>query len=95
MALSYDTPDQLRLFSARHQIQFPLLSDPDSKIIREFGLLNTSYATDSRYYGVPYPGIFLITAEGKIRAKFAEENYRNRPVLTDLKEAALNLLEIE
>ncbi|MFT7220790.1 MAG: hypothetical protein ACI8Z1_002410, partial [Candidatus Azotimanducaceae bacterium] len=36
------------------------------------------------YFGVPYPGVFLVNGEGKIVAKFAEEDYRERPLLDDL-----------
>ena len=61
-----------------------MLSDSESVVIRQFGLLNETIDPDSRYHGVPYPGIFLLDAEGVIRAKYAEENYRDRPLLDDI-----------
>ncbi len=40
-AISYDSEAVLADFAARRGITFPLLSDDDSKVIREFGILNT------------------------------------------------------
>ena len=61
-----------------------MLSDEGSLVIRQFGLINPSYEQDTKYYGVPYPGIFFIDNLGVIRAKFAEESYRDRPLIDDL-----------
>jgi peroxiredoxin len=35
-AISYDSPAILKDFAERHKIEFPLLGDPDSKIIASF-----------------------------------------------------------
>jgi len=40
-AVSYDSEDILSAFAERRGITFPLLSDDDSAVIREFGILNT------------------------------------------------------
>ena len=40
-AISYDSEEVLADFSQRRGITFPLLSDDDSKVITEFGILNT------------------------------------------------------
>ena len=40
-AISYDSETVLADFSRRRGITFPLLSDDDSKVITEFGILNT------------------------------------------------------
>jgi peroxiredoxin len=39
-AISYDNQAILKDFAARQNIDFPLLADPHSKIIRSFGVLN-------------------------------------------------------
>ena len=41
VAISYDSEKVLRDFSRRRNITFPLLSDDDSAVITEFGILNT------------------------------------------------------
>ena len=40
-AISYDSAEVLAAFSERRGITFPLLSDDDSEVITEFGILNT------------------------------------------------------
>jgi AhpC/TSA family/Disulphide bond corrector protein DsbC len=78
VALSYDPPEVLRAFAAKHGITFPLLSDSGSAIIRRYGLLNTSVAPGDRAYGVPNPGTFVLDRKGRIVAKHFEESYRER-----------------
>ena len=40
-AISYDSEEVLADFAQRRGITFPLLSDDDSEVITEFGILNT------------------------------------------------------
>jgi hypothetical protein len=77
-ALSYDSVELLAEFSHRRHISYPLLSDPDSAIIGAFGLLNPDYPADDKASGVPYPGTFVVDAQGIIREKFFERSYRER-----------------
>jgi len=84
VALLYDPYAQLEKFRQKYNISYSLLSDENSEVITQFGILNSSYDINTRYYGVPYPGIFLINSEGIIKAKFAEESYRDRPLRQDL-----------
>ena len=83
-AVLYDPPAKLDRFSHKYGITFPLLSDQDSSAIIQLGLLNPNYDPSSKYYGVPYPGVFLGDSKGIIVGKFAEENYRDRPLMEDL-----------
>lgn len=56
-----------------------MLSDPGSQIIRRFGLLNeTIPESDTRQYGIPNPGSFVVDAGGIVRSKFFEEPYIRR-----------------
>ncbi len=77
-AVSYDSPALLKNFAERQKIGFPLLSDSDSKTIREFGLLNEEVPKDSFAYGVPYPGIFILDSAGMVTAKYFEADYKER-----------------
>ena len=76
-ALSYDSPGALVHFAQRKQIQYPLLSDPQSKVIDAFGIRNEN-VKDGFAKGVPHPGLFLIGADGRVEAKYFEEDYRER-----------------
>jgi peroxiredoxin len=77
-AISYDTVEILKSFADRRQIQFPMLADPDSQVIRAFGVLNAD-ATGMNQ-GMSLPGYFFIDAKGVIREKFfeAKETYQVR-----------------
>jgi len=55
-----------------------MLADPQSTIIRKFGLLNQTVPPGDRDYGVPYPVIFFTDAGGFVTLKYAEEHYVNR-----------------
>ena len=74
-ALSYDEADALRDFRDAHGITYTLLSDPDSDVIRSFGILNTLIdPTDHPWYGIPYPGNYVVNPEGTITHKFFDNN---------------------
>ena len=76
-AISYDSAAILENFSARRNITFPLLSDPESKIIRDFGILNEK-VQQGMQAGIPHPGTFVVDAEGRVMAKYFEEDFRQR-----------------
>ena len=83
-AVLYDSRAELERFSHKYGITFPLLSDPESSAIIQLGLLNPNYDSSSKYYGVPFPGVFLVNSKGIIVGKFAKENYRDRPLMENL-----------
>lgn len=66
-----------------------MLSDPDSKIINEFGILNTTLTPDDEpYYGIPYPGCYIVDSDGVIIEKFFEQHMIVRPNADQLLRAA-------
>lgn len=77
-AVSYDSVAILHNFAERRGIQVPLLSDADSKTIRQLGILNESIPKDNPFYGIPYPGSFVLDARGVIVAKYFEDDFRQR-----------------
>ena len=68
----------IRHFAERVGITYPLLADTDSKIIRAFDILNTNIPEDHEWYGVPFPGIYVVDANGIIKAKYFEQDHRER-----------------
>ena len=82
--ISYDSPAVLHSFAARKNIHFPLLSDTESKTIREAGILNETVEKTSPFFGVPYPGSFVLDSKGVIIAKYFEDDYRQRYTAADL-----------
>jgi hypothetical protein len=77
-AISYDSVAVLKNFADRKQITYPLLSDSDSKIIRAFGILNETVPANSRGYGIPNPGTYVVDPSGKVVAKFFEDDFKER-----------------
>ncbi len=75
-AISYDSEEILRYFADRRKIEFPLLADPDSKIIRAYQVLNPEAV--GQFKGMARPGFFFVDAKGVIREKFFEAKYRDR-----------------
>jgi hypothetical protein len=83
-AISYDSIGALRSFADRQHITYPLLSDPDSKIIRAYGILNETTKPGTLTYGIPYPGIYIVDAHGQVVSKYFEDDYKDRVSTADI-----------
>jgi hypothetical protein len=74
----------LKNFADRKKITFPLLSDPDSRIIRAFGILNEAVPPGSAQYGIPHPGTYIVDTRGRVVTKYFEEDMRERVSASDI-----------
>jgi peroxiredoxin Q/BCP len=81
--VSPDSVEILRTFSEQYQIDFPLLSDPQSQTIEAFGILAQR--------GLPHPGTIVVDGEGVIRAKIFRAGYRDRHPVEELIETVRQL----
>lgn len=90
-ALSYDSVDKLKAFADKSGVSYPLLSDAGSATIDAFGVRNEEMRGNRRMDGIPHPVIFLIGADGVVKAKLYEESYRKRPAPAVLVEAVKKL----
>lgn len=80
----------LREFSEKQKIPYPLLSDLDSRVIREYGILNDQIQPgDAFLYGIPYPGVYVTDRGGVVVAKFFHDSYKIRDSPEILIDAAL------
>jgi len=86
VGISYDEPRVLASFAEKAKIEFPLLSDPESKTIEAYHILN--HEAKGKGEGIPLPGTFVIDQKGIIRAKLFLEGYRERHSTEALIEAA-------
>jgi len=75
-AISYDSPAILQDFAKRHKIEFPLLADPNSEIIRSFNVLNSEAKGMTK--GMACPGFFYVDGSGVIREKYFTAKYTDR-----------------
>ena len=89
-ALSYDAPDALADFAAHHGITFPLLSDKGSKVIRRYGIQNHFITRDQvPYYGIPFPGTYLVDEQGVVVEKFFPRGLAQRESAESVIDSAL------
>jgi peroxiredoxin len=89
-AVSYDDPAALAAFVEARGIGFPLLSDRDSAVIRSLGILNTLIRPeDVPFYGIPFPGTYLVDESGVVVEKFFPRHLANRESAETLIDSAL------
>ncbi|NQW04393.1 MAG: redoxin domain-containing protein [Acidobacteria bacterium] len=84
VAISYDNAETLKEFTDRHSITFPLLSDPGSKTITAWGILNKE--ATGRTAGIPHPGTFIVDPDGAIVSRAFEQPYTERRSATSILE---------
>lgn len=78
-AVSYDPEATLKRFAEAHHITYPLLSDQGSATIRRFGILNTNIPEGNMFYGMPFPGDYVLAPDGTVKDKHFLTNYQIRP----------------
>jgi DsbC/DsbD-like thiol-disulfide interchange protein len=76
--------DTLKTFADAHGITFPLLSDDGSRTITAWGILNKE--ATGKTAGIPHPGTFVISTQGRIESRSFEQAYTER-------ETAASILE--
>jgi len=85
VGISYDSVEVLGKFADKRKITFPLLSDPGSKTIQAYGLLNKE--ATGKAEGIPCPGTIVLDRDGKVRAKLFVEGFRDRHTTDELLKA--------
>lgn len=83
-AISNDPVEVLAQFADENGITYPLLSDADSAVIKEFGILNTLIAPDEPRYGIAYPGVYVVGTDGLVEEKMFYREYAIRPSVGSL-----------
>ncbi len=73
--VSYDQTAAQKRFADKWDFEPTLLSDPQIDIINAFGLRNMKHKEGSRFYGIPYPAVFIVTPARVVAAKLYEEDY--------------------
>ena len=87
LAVSVDGPENLQKMVDRISSEdgvppdFPLLSDPDHRVIDRYGLF---HAEDPRGREITHPATFVIDREGVVRWRFVEVDYKVRPTNEDI-----------
>jgi len=72
------------------------LSDVESKVIRQYGILNTEVSRDdAMLWGIPFPGVYVCDEEGKVISKFFHDTYKKRDSAESLIDAALGKIVLD
>ena len=96
-AISVDPPDLSKSFAdkiasdGKGAINFPLLSDPEHKIIDAYGLRDPAY-NGQKVEGIPHPAVYVIDKQGKVAWARIESDYKQRPTNEEIR-AALDRLK--
>ncbi len=97
LAISVDPPDVSKNFAekiasdGKGAVNFPILSDPDHKIIDSYGLRDPAYE-GQKVYGIPHPAVYVIDKQGKVAWAKIESDYKLRPTNEEIR-AALDSLK--
>lgn len=84
-SITYDQPEVLKAFAQAYHIEYPMLTDVGSKVIRDFGILNTNIPPDHPFlYGIPWPGDYLIAPDGTVRDKVFLPSYEHRRAASEV-----------
>ena len=78
VGMTYDKPELIREFHQEWKLAYPLLRDVDGQHVDAWGIRNEEYGPGTFAYGIPHPGVALLSPDGKILAKFAKAGYRSR-----------------
>lgn len=91
-AISVDPPDVSKTFAekiasdGKGLLNFPLLSDPDHKVIDAYGLRDPAYE-GQQFYGIPHPAVYVIDKAGSVAWAKIESNYKERPANQEIRAA--------
>lgn len=77
-AISYDSPETLRIFSQNNKLAYSLLSDQNVESFKALSVVNTQYSLGDKHYGIPYPGVIVVNTNGKVIYKYFFEGYKQR-----------------
>ena len=78
VGMTYDKPEIIKAFDEKWDIDFPVLKDVDRQHVDAWGVRNQEYGPGTLGYGIPYPGVVLLSPEGTSLAKGADAGYRSR-----------------
>lgn len=85
MAISGQNLEQAQLLATRLDLTFPLLADPEARVLRAYGVLDEPNET-------AWPAVFIIDRAGRVGWAHLESSYKVRPAVVEIL-AALDAVE--
>lgn len=95
-AISVDPAETSQSFArkiaadGKGEVNFPVLSDPDHKIIDAYGLRDPAYE-GQQFYGIPHPAVYVLDEKGRVVWSKIESDYKRRPGNDEIRSALRNL----
>lgn len=71
-------------------VNYPMLSDPDHKVIDAYGLHDPAY-DGTKFDGIPHPAVYVIDRNGRVAWAKVELDYKVRPSNADIRAALESL----
>jgi len=84
VAISNDGPFANKAFAEKHNFNFPLLGDYNSKTIRDYDILMPDLL-HLKDYNAPKRSVFIIMEDGKIGYKWVSEDPTKEPNYEEIK----------
>ncbi len=73
MTISQDSPDDLRRYAEKHDLDLMMLSDPELKTGVSYGIINPENTS------VPHPTAVIVDRLGVIRFVRIDKDFKKRP----------------
>ena len=86
LGISADLPHAQKEFSAKHGLNFPILSDMHLKAIKDYGIEWPDFAKVAGY-NVARRSVFVLDKNGKVTYSWLTEAQGNQPPIDDVKKA--------
>ena len=94
--VSIDDQEALEVYREAESFPYMMLSDQNSKIVEDYGVLNTQITkSDAFFYGIPFPGIFLSDPRGLVIGKFFHDSYKKRDSAESLIDLATGRITLD
>jgi peroxiredoxin len=77
VAISSDAPDVRDRLVGKLGLTFPVLADPDRRIIKLYGVEDAENE-------IAWPALFVIGQDGVIRERVMLDTYKQRPIVTQV-----------
>jgi len=75
LAVSVDAPEQSAEIVEAYGLEFPVLSDPQAGVIRQYGILHPDGGLDG---DIARPAVFIIDRDGRVVWRELTDNWRIR-----------------
>ena len=94
VAITYDAPAAQQAFIDEHGITIPVLSDEASALFNTLGILNEDVEPDSHQYGIPNPGLIVVSPGQEIVGSLFVDGPEKRVEADEVLAYARRVLEL-